>query len=102
MPRNLRKALTLTAFLFLLAALFPIQKETIYKERKGYVDVRELTFFWQPIVELNAYLPTGRGWPDRSELDRDSCTLEFVIIVSIGVLYFGWLERPRKPKVKRA
>jgi hypothetical protein len=45
MPQNLRKALTVTAFLFLLAALFPIQKETIYKERMGRVDVREVFSF---------------------------------------------------------
>jgi hypothetical protein len=96
MPRNLRKALSLTAFLFLLAALFPIQKQTIsqYDEKLHNWrdwDVRQLTFFWQSVVELNRY-PLSGGHPFRNELDWDSCTLEGVIIVSIGFLYFGRLE----------
>jgi hypothetical protein len=67
--------------------------------------VRQLTFFWYPIVDLpwSGYIGVNYNQlpPFRTELDWDSCALELVIIVSIGVLYFGWLERPRKPKVKR-
>jgi hypothetical protein len=101
MSQNLQKALSLTAFLFLLAALFPIQKQTIsqYDEKLHNWhdwDLRQLTFFWQPVAELNRYPSSAGGHPFRIELDWDSCTLEFVVIVSIGVLYFGRLERSKK------
>ena len=105
MPRNLRKALSLTAFLFLLAALFPIQKQLVSVLAPGSISstqdyyltvlrARQITLLWQPLADLNRY-PSYGGHSPRTELDWESCTLEFVIIVSIGFLYFGWLERPR-------
>ena len=32
----------------------------------------------------------------RTKLDWESCTLEFVIIASLGSLYFAWLERGKR------
>jgi hypothetical protein len=101
MPRNLRKALSLVAFIFLLAALFPIQKQIVV--RPNYFGVaRELTFCWYPITDLPWSGYSGDNYKElpifRTELDWDSCALELVIIISIGFLYFVWLERPRKLK----
>jgi hypothetical protein len=49
MSRNLRKALSLTAFLFLLAALFPIQKRIVPfpapESSMTALTVRQMTFF---------------------------------------------------------
>jgi len=104
MPRTLRKALSLTAFLFLVAALFPIQKQLLSRPHDVVV-ARQLTFFWYPILDLpwsgyNGSINWNQLPTFRTELDWDSCMLEFVIIVSIGILYFGRLERRRDSEIK--
>jgi hypothetical protein len=88
MPRNLRKALSLTAFLFLLAALLPIQKEiqSFYVSQNYYPDrlqARVVTFLRQPLALADLY-GHATAYPLRTELDWESCALEFVIIVSIA------------------
>jgi hypothetical protein len=107
MPKNVRKAVSLAAFLFLLAALFPIQSEIVSVPVSGgifpasspyyYLTVlraREVTLFWQPVfVPLRTYRGMLPGQWLRTELDWESCTLELVIIVSVGFLYFVWLVR---------
>jgi hypothetical protein len=96
MHRNLRKALLLMALLLLLAALFAIQKQ-IYCYRFGnfyapILQARQLTFFWSPFMYLTRdYIP-DRYAPLRTELDWESCTLEFVIIVVVSFFYFAWLD----------
>ncbi len=96
MPKNLRKALSATAFLFLLAALFPIQKQLNFGAGEyaslTALTTRQVTFFWQPFANLQTRSEPW-GYSLRTELDWESCLLEFVIIVSIGFLYFGSLER---------
>jgi len=91
--------------LFLVAALFAIQKEIyLLPEIGGKGDhcfaalrARQLTFLWNPITHLgesqySALLLPGFGTL-RTELDWESCTIEFVIIVLVRFLYFARLER---------
>jgi hypothetical protein len=64
MPKNLRKALSLMALLFLPAALFPIQKQLNFGPVQNYylpvLMARQVTLLWQPFANLmrqnNPYL----------------------------------------------
>ena len=58
----------------------------------GAVELRQLTLFWQPIVTINTYPIRSSGLPERAVLDLDSCALELVVILSLGLIYFCWLD----------
>jgi hypothetical protein len=105
MPRSLRETLYLTALLLLLAACFPVQRH----ETLGYdnqlkvwrgVELRQITLFWQPIATLNTYSLRTDNLPERAALDWETCTLGLVVTVSLGMIYFCWLDGRLSPKGK--
>jgi len=88
------------ALLFLLTAVFPIQKQLNFGALDNYhltvLTTRQVTFFWQPLANLQTR-SAPYGYPLRTELDWESCALEMVIILSLSFLYFAWLERCETP-----
>jgi len=90
----------LMALLFLLTAVFPIQKQLNFGALDNYhltvLTTRQVTFFWQPLANLQTR-SAPYGYPLRTELDWESCALEMVIILSLSFLYFAWLERCETP-----
>jgi hypothetical protein len=96
-PRSLRERLYLTALLLILAACFPIQRQVTHDyngplQQWHAVELRQLTFFWQPLATLKAYSFREESSSERVGLDWESCALELVVIVSLGLIYLCWLD----------
>ena len=104
-PRSLRETLYLTALLLILAACFPIQKHETeeYDNQSGVwraAELRQLTLLWQPIATLNRYPIGVEIRADRAALDWESCALELVVILSLSLIYFCWLDSRLSAKGK--